>query len=310
MIALMAAPFVVAVVLALGATYLASHMPPAAATRVLCSAALTVSLTCGLMLCGAAVLGISQLAPIAAVGHWSTTMPGNEIRPVAGVVAALIAISLFASGAVRAFAALRVACQARAVALALPAPVSKLVVVDDQAPIAYALAGAGGRIVVSSAMLRALASDERRVLLAHEVAHLRYRHHLYVAITDVAAAANPFLRPVAQAVCRSVERWADEVAAAEVGDRRVAARSVAHAALVRARFRGAGFPSSVTPGALGLDDGDVPARVRALLAPPSGRQVRLRVAILCASALCWFAGAVVTVWTHAVLELAQSLAGH
>jgi Zn-dependent protease with chaperone function len=195
-------------------------------------------------------------------------------------------------------------------ALALPAPVSNLVVVDAHEPIAYAVAGAGGRIVVSTAMLRALASDERRVLLAHEAAHLRHQHHLYVAITDIAAAANPLLRPIARAVRRAVERWADEVAAAEVGDRRLAARSVANAALVRARFRGAGLLSSITPGALGLDDGDVPARVRALLAPPSGRQVRLRAAILCASALCWLAGVVVTVWTHAVLELSQSLSGH
>jgi Zn-dependent protease with chaperone function len=309
MVALMAAPFVVAVVLGFGAAYFASHMPPAAATRLLCAAALTVSLTCGMMLSGAAVLGISQLAPIAAVGHWSTTMPGNEIRPVAGVAAGLIASLLFVSGAVRAFASLRAAREARAMALALPAPVSNLVVVDAHEPIAYAVAGAGGRIVVSTAMLRALASDERRVLLAHEAAHLRYRHHLYVAITDVAAAANPLLRPVAQAVRRSVERWADEVAATDVGDRRVAARGVAHAALARAQFRGAGFLSA-TPGALGLHDGDVPARVRALLAPPSGRQLRLRAAMLCASALCWLAGVVAAVWAHAVLELAQSLSGH
>jgi beta-lactamase regulating signal transducer with metallopeptidase domain len=195
-------------------------------------------------------------------------------------------------------------------ALALPAAVSNLVVVDALEPVACAVAGAGGRIVVSTAMLRALASDDRRVLLAHEGAHLHHRHHLYVAISDIAAAANPLLRPIARAVRRGVERWADEVAAAEVGDRRVAARSVANAALVRARFGGAGPLPAATPGALGLDDGEVPARMRALLAPPNDRQVRLRAAILCASALCWLAGVMVTVWTHAVLELAQNLSRH
>ena len=245
MIALMAAPFVVAVVLALGAANLTTHLPPAAATRLLSCAALTVSLTCGLMLSGAAVLGISQLAPVAAVGHWSTTMPGNEIRPLVGVVAGAIATLLFVSGAVRALAALRAAREARAMAVALAAPAANLVVVNAHTPVAYAVAGAGGRIVVSTAMLRALAPDERRVLLAHEDAHLRHRHHLFVAVADVAAAANPLLRPVARAVRRSVERWADEVAAAEVGDRRVAARSIARAALVRTQFFGTGSPWSL-----------------------------------------------------------------
>jgi hypothetical protein len=147
-------------------------------------------------------------------------------------------------------------------------------------------------------------------LLAHEEAHQRHRHHVFVAVADIAAAANPLMRPVARAVRRSVERWADEVAAAEVGDRRVAARSVARAALVRSQFRAAGSLVWVTPVALGLDDGDVPARVRALLAPPSGRQLRFRIAIVAATALCWLAGMAMTVWTHAVLELAQSLSGH
>ena len=309
MIALMATPFAVAVVLALSAGHLASHMPPATVTRLLCSAGLTVSLTCGLMLCGAALLGMSQLAPIAAVGRWSTTVPGNEIGPVAGVAAALVATLFFVCGAVRAVTALRAAGHTRAMALELPDPVSNLVVVDASAPMAYAVAGGGGRIVVSTAMLRALSADERRVLLAHEAAHLRHRHHLYVAVTDIAAAANPLMRPVARAVRRSVERWADEVAAAEVGDRRVAARSVAHAALARAQFRAAAYIPAAHA-ALGVHDGDVPARVRALLAPPTDRQVRLRVAIMCASATCWLAGVAVTMWTHTLLELAQNVSGH
>jgi len=45
-------------------------------------------------------------------------------------------------------------------------------------------------------MLRTLSADERRALLAHEAAHLTYRHHVYTQLTDVAAAANPLLRPL------------------------------------------------------------------------------------------------------------------
>lgn len=45
-------------------------------------------------------------------------------------------------------------------------------VLDDPVPDAYALDGLLGRIVVSTAMLRALVADERRALLAHESAHL------------------------------------------------------------------------------------------------------------------------------------------
>lgn len=303
MLALMAGPFIGAVVLAFVGTPLSSLLPPAAATRLLCVAAMTAALVCGVMLSGAAVLGMSRLAPVAAAGHWSTSMPGNEIHPVGGIAAALVAMVLFGCGAGRVFAVLREAGRARAMAVRLTAPASGLVIVDADEPIAYAIAAAGGRIVVSNGMLRALAPDERAVLLAHEAAHLHHRHHVYVATADVAAAANPLLRPIARAVRRSVERWADEVAADEVGDRRVAARGVARAALARTRFHGGGL-GSATPGGLGVYDGDVSARVSALLAPPVGRQVSLRLAIVCASALCWAAAAIATARTHAVLELA------
>ena len=73
-------------------------------------------------------------------------------------------------------------------------------------------------------MLRALSADERRVVLAHEAAHLARHHHLYVQLADLAAAANPLLRSTARGVRLAVEREADEVAAAEVGDRRLVAR--------------------------------------------------------------------------------------
>ncbi len=306
MVLAMAAPFLVAVVLALGAGPAAARLPPATATRMLCATALTVSLTCGLVLCGAAVLGMSQLEPVAEAGHWSTSMPGNEVGPTAGILAGAAALLLFGCGAARGINAVRAALSARKVVQALPTSAAALVVVEDEAPLAYAV---GGRIVVSTSMLRALRPDERRALLAHEHAHLQHHHHLYAAIVDVAAAANPFARPAARAVRRSLERWADEVAAVEVGDRRAVALGVAHAALARAHFRARTSPVPVAA-ALGADHGDVPARVQAMLAPSRAPHFRLCAVLVGASAVCWLASGAIVVWTHAVLELAQTVAGH
>jgi hypothetical protein len=106
-----------------------------------------------------------------------------------------------------------------------------LVVVRSEVPSAFALPGRPGRIVVSSAMLHALDTGERRALLAHERAHLRCRHHRYVRMTEVAAAVLPLLKPMNRRVCIATERWADEEAAAEIGDRAVVARAVARAAI-------------------------------------------------------------------------------
>ena len=58
-------------------------------------------------------------------------------------------------------------------------------------------------------------------MFAHEQAHLRRRHHLYLLLTNIAAVANPLLWRLPDAVTEATERWADEDAAVEVGDREV-----------------------------------------------------------------------------------------
>src|SRR5260370_19725459 len=80
-------------------------------------------------------------------------------------------------------------------------------------------------------MMRALSRPERQVLLAHERAHACGLHFLFTTAARLAAAANPLLRPVAAATGYAVERWADERAAAVTGDRQLAARAIARAAL-------------------------------------------------------------------------------
>ncbi|MFF0597153.1 M56 family metallopeptidase [Streptomyces antibioticus] len=89
-----------------------------------------------------------------------------------------------------------------------------------------------GRIVVTSALLDCLEPAERRALFAHERAHLAARHHRHLLAVQLAAQANPFLRPLRTAVAYTAERWADEEAARAVGSRRTVARAIGKAALV------------------------------------------------------------------------------
>src|SRR5947209_2062263 len=138
---------------------------------------------------------------------------------------------------------------------------------------AYTLPGWPCRIVVTAGMMRALSHPERQVLLAHERAHASGFHYLFTTAARLAAAANPLLRPVAAAVGYTVERWADERAAVAAGDRRLAARAIARAALAAtaAPPRHAGPTAALAAvarprGMRGA--GPVPRRVAALLGPP------------------------------------------
>ena len=72
------------------------------------------------------------------------------------------------------------------------------------------------------------------------------------------ASALPFLRPLATQLAHAIERWADEDAAQVVGDRRLVA-----SAIVRATEA----VSEHSTGSLGMADGAVRERVRALLGP-------------------------------------------
>lgn len=165
-----------------------------------------------------------------------------------------------------------------------PADPAGPAVLPDAEPYAYALPGLPGRrarVVISTAMLARLDDGERRVLEAHEQAHLTARHHRYLLLAQLAARANPLLAPLREAVAYSAERWADEEAARVVGSRRAVARAVARAALVTRHapapglvgfaqpLPGAGAGAGRGPGAV---PGPVPRRVAALLAPePPGR---------------------------------------
>ena len=146
----------------------------------------------------------------------------------------------------------------------LPEPTSDVELVDDDRPDAYALGGRRGRIVVTSGMLRLLDPAEQAVLMAHERSHLRHRHDRYTTLAVVAAAAVPPLGFVSSRLRLALERWADEDAAAEVGDRRLVARAIIRASLGRTEYKECARP---TDGVNGMGLLGVPGRVEALLLP-------------------------------------------
>ncbi len=128
-------------------------------------------------------------------------------------------------------------------------------------------------------MLRALPGPEREALLAHERAHLRHQHHLFLLALRLAASACPLLRPLAGEGAFTVERWADEHAAAVVGDRALVARALARAALAKQGEPEQGGRRQDAAGRgprLAATGGPVPRRIRALLAaPPAPRRLPL-----------------------------------
>lgn len=136
----------------------------------------------------------------------------------------------------------------------------ELEVLPIDQPLAFAVPSRPGYIVVSAGMLALLDDEERQVLLAHERAHLRRGHHRYLGVADAAAAALPLLRPVAARVRFGTERWADEDAAHEVGDRMLVACAIARAALAET--------GSDHEPAMALANLGVAARVEALLGGP------------------------------------------
>lgn len=254
---------------------LGHRLPPAAIVRLGTALALTIAVMTGLVLCVAAVLSIRTLeAAGRRTSHLAKALPTMGAT-VAGVLAALVVFVLLASAARCFVRSSRSLLQASVDSRRLGPIHSGLIVVDDEMPTAFAVAGVPGHVVVSTAMLHALDAEERKVLLAHEAAHLRHHHHLYTQLAQLAAAANPLLRPLARVIAANTERWADEVAAAEVGSRNLVARGLARAALARHAHAQAGAPCAggtrVELGslsyALAATDGQLADRIRLLLAP-------------------------------------------
>ncbi|MFB4297502.1 M56 family metallopeptidase [Actinomadura sp. NTSP31] len=264
-------PLVLPAVMSLAARPLSGRLPPRTATWLLTATAVVLALASTASLAELALGGALRLPVIAGLGHLSEHVLHRdpETSPVVATVAGpALAASLAAAGwaAVRRVRGLLAGARA---ARALPGR-GIVAVVEDDAADAFALPGRPGRVVVSTGMLSILDEAERRVLLAHERAHLSGRHHVFRALVHVASAANPLLLPLRGAVTFTTERWADERAAAGT-DRERVARAIGKAALAHNRRPGLGPAAAlgIGPGrAFGRHPGPVPRRVAALLAPP------------------------------------------
>lgn len=258
----------VTVLLAIGAAELGRRMPPAAAACLLTAVALGIAICDIWVLTWIAATWAAGLPKVAQMGGWSSEQLRQDAALPTGVGAlcAILAISAAGHGLYVAIRRLRDIRELRSWARAHGAPGS-LVVLEAEHVEAFATPGAAGRIVVTTGLLRRLPATERRALLAHEASHLAHGHTWWTLAAQVAAAANPLLRPVARNIAAAMERWADEDAA-QATNRLVVARTLARTALMTQPENPAAVSTAGTGRLLDQRGSDVPARVRALLAPP------------------------------------------
>lgn len=325
-------PLIVPACAALAARPLADRLPPAAATWLLTASALALALASSAVLGMLAFSALVRIPAIAAFGHLSrpAIASGAVSLPVAIAAGGLFAMAAVAAGgAVRRRGRAIVAAHRHA--SSLPGT-GQVVVTEDAAADAYTVPGWPCRIVITQGMLRALSAGERDVLLAHERSHAQRSHYLFTSAARLAAAANPLLRPVAAQVGYAVERWADEQAAAQAGDRPLAARAIARAALAtsaappRRRSAMAALGLIIQEGkrsrggehgrdraATGRGElrraGPVPRRVAALLAPPPRLPLLLLAAAIVLVAVSGASALDAARNFHQLIELAQGQPG-
>ncbi len=236
-------------------------------------------LTLGVLLNASSLLAVTGLLALAVVGRWSPVAgiggwsPETlELTfPVPVLVGMLAVVGAGGRGGWtlwRTGGLLLLLRRSDRVSRRLRAGGPPVVFVDDVAADAFAVAGVRGCVVIGRTLFAGLDPVERQVLIAHEMSHLRRRHHLYVHAVDLAVTANPALAPVAAAVRLGVERWADEDAATVVcGGRMTVGRALARTALVQSALRRAAASPALGHSAsvLCATSGDVPARARALM---------------------------------------------
>ncbi|TGB14493.1 M56 family metallopeptidase, partial [Streptomyces sp. MZ04] len=227
------------------------HLHPRTATRLLGAVAGVMAVCSTLCLALLMVVGTAQLPGNPLPDGWSdpevrAAVPYDEFAGKAAIPA-LIVVCVACSRALLSHFRVR----RRSLRALDGLPDSPVAVLTDDVPYAYALPARGGsgkrgrgrgrgRIVVSTGLLAGLQPAERRALFAHERAHLAARHHRFLLVAQLAARANPFLRPLRTSLAFTTERWADEDAARAVRDRRVVARAIGKAALASGAGSGSG----------------------------------------------------------------------
>ncbi len=261
----LAIPLLIMALAVIAAWFVPHIVGPVLALWVLLSSMVLVTLASVVLLLQIAAAGLSEIPFIADILGWCRAIYGGQhgATPLVGVIA-------FSALVVMAW---RTHCCMREVRLNRNNfnNVNGIAIVDVEHPVAFAVPGNPGGVVISRSMLDVLDKVERRVVLAHENAHLRYHHHAFVHTANVCAAAIPLLVPFARKAVFLTERWADETAAERIGSRSAVAGAIAKVALL---------PTSQAPlFTQALSGGDVIARYEALESP---KRVPRRMTILAA----------------------------
>jgi beta-lactamase regulating signal transducer with metallopeptidase domain len=305
---LAAVPLVASACLGLLAPWAGNRLPPGSAVKVLATAAFVTALATGFCLSIVAFNALARIPLIATLGKWSAAAAGLDGTPppVGGVVLGLAVIGLLLAALRRSARTATDLTHAVLACRRLQELSDGLVLIHDPVPDAFALPGVRGKIVVTTGMLQALTAPERRALIAHEQAHLAHHHQIYIQAAELAAAANPLLYRMPKHVRALAERWADEQAAHDVGDRIVTARALAKAALARTTK-----PARQPAVALPATDHQMANRVLALTRPrprPHPRLVSalLGLALISAVSSIWMAHTTETKFEHAQQAYAQT----
>ena len=198
-------PLLVTLVLAAIATSAHRRLPPRLATRFVTIALVLVVLAA---VPTALVVAITFLAHAPVIGFgfkWCAQAIGlhGSVSPWVGVPI----VVLIGSGTVRTFRLLR---QHRELRLDEAHPIH---IAHSHKPYAVTLPGRAGQIVISTAMVDLLDEDEKRIVVAHEQAHARYRRDRYLLTAGLtrpqqlyAATANSWRSHSARSRCRRTLR--------------------------------------------------------------------------------------------------------
>ncbi len=196
---------------------------------------------------------LAATGPISTLVRWCPIIPlHHQVGTGVGVSATILSLAVIIR--------IRLVFTTRRQAIAGTEGLGLSILQTDE-PIAYAAPGSPGCIVVSQGLLAALSPQERKVLFAHERAHLRQHHASFLLVGALAVAVVPWLRPLVDQLRLATEQCADEAAAKEVGgDRDLVASAVARAALATSSYRG-------LVGSFG--GSSIPTRVEALIGSPT-----------------------------------------
>jgi beta-lactamase regulating signal transducer with metallopeptidase domain len=282
-------PFLSCVIAVGSARLVARRTEPHLSARVLTLTGLALSLATAAALSLLAFTVVARIPLVASHGRWAASAVASRVEvPTWLGVLAIVCIAAIAVRTIRIFDRYRRGL-GDAVRLQLESG-GEVVTISDPASFAYASRAwpfRPGVIIVSDGLQQTLDADERAAVLAHEQSHLTHQHSIYELAALLAGALNPLLRPLQREINFSLERWADEDAAAVQG------RDVAASALAASALHSVG--SAPRP-ALAHATTCVPARVEALLDSPRPR-TRL---------LTWIAAANAIVAAVAVLLAAHS----